>query len=331
MKCLVTGGAGFIGSHLVERLLRDKHEVVVLDDLSTGSLDHLEHLEDTPGFDYVVDSVTHEALLQNLVSNVDVVFHLADAVGLRLTMESPVEALEIALYGTELVLNACAQSNKKVLLCSSSEVYGRSSNDLCREDDQLTFGPISSTRWSYAFAKAAGEHLALAYSREEHLPVVIPRIFNVAGPRQSSLYGMVLPRFIEQALKGGPITVYGDGKQIRSFCYVDDVVESLCRLSTCEDAVGQIVNVGAPEGVTILALADLVRNEIAKNVPIERVPFDKVYGPGFEDISRRVPDLAKLNSLIGFTPATPITEIVHKVAKDLKRKHDRIARTVPDR
>ena len=326
MKCLVTGGAGFIGSHLVERLLKEGHEVVVIDDLSTGSLDNIEHLEETPGFDYVIDSITHEALLHNLVSNADVVFHLADAVGMRLVMESPVEALEIALYGTELVLNAGAQTGKKVVLGSSGEVYGRGGTGLCREDDALTFGPVSVSRWSYAFAKAAGEHLALAYAREEKLPVVIARIFNTVGPRQGGLYGMVLPRFVEQVLKGGPITVYGDGTQTRSFCWVGDVVEALYRLADCEAAEAQVVNVGSPEEVSIMELAETVRREAGSAALIEKVPLEKAYGVGFEDVARRIPDLAKLESLIGFKPGTGLAEIIGEAIKAGRQKHERISK-----
>ena len=330
MKCLVTGGAGFIGSHLAERLLREHHEVVVLDDLSTGSLNNIEHLEETPGFDYVLDSLTHEALLHNLVGNVDVVFHLADAVGTRLVMESAVNALEVALFGTELVLNAASQNGKKVVLGSSSEVYGRGSDRLCREDDALAFGPMSVTRWSYGFGKAAGEHLALAYSREEKLPVVVARIFNTVGPRQAGLYGMVLPRFVEQALKGGPITVYGDGKQTRSFCYVDETVEALYRLADCPAAVGQVVNVGSPHEVSILALAEAVRKELGNSAEVSFVPPEQVYGPGFEDVRRRVPDLSRLEQFIGFKPSIGLTEVVRKVVQDLKRRRERIAKTVSE-
>ncbi len=331
MKYLVTGGAGFIGSHLVEHLLDEGHEVVVIDDLSTGNLKNLEHLEEAPGFDYVIDSINHEALLQNLVSNVDVVFHLADAVGMRLVLESPVEALETALYGTELVLNAASQSGRKVVLASSAEVYGRGGENPCREDDPLTFGPLNVSRWGYGLAKAAGEHLALAYASEEKLRVTIARIFNTAGPRQSGLYGSVLPTFVTQALAGGPITVHGDGSQTRSFCWVGDVVEALYALAGCDEAEGRAVNVGSPEEVSILGLAGMVREQVAPDVRIETGRSRTAhYGGAFEDPARRVPDLTLLTELIGFKPATPLAEIIHEMIKDVRHRRQEAGRAVPE-
>jgi len=242
--------------------------------------------------------------------------------------ESPVEALETVLYGSELVLNAAAQAGKTVLLGSSSEVYGRGVDGMCREDDALVFGPLASSRWGYGIAKSAVEHLALAYGRLEGLPVVIARIFNCSGPRQRSLVGNVLPRFVEQALSGGPITVYGDGSQKRSFCDVGEVATCLCKLADCEGARGKAVNVGSIEEVTIAELAERVRQEVAPKVAVKRLSYEKVYGGGFEDVARRLPDLTRLKELIGFEPTVGLTDIIQRVAADVLDRRERTSQTV---
>ena len=330
-KYLVTGGAGFIGSHLVEYLLGKGDEVVVIDDLSTGRLDNIEHLEDNPKFDYVIDSVTHEALLVNLVEQADRIFHLASAVGVKLVMDAPVQAIEATLYGTEVVLNAASGSGKKVLITSSSEVYGKNNAVPFREDSDLTFGPTTVTRWCYGCAKTMDEFLALAYWRQEKLPVVLARLFNTVGPRQTGLYGMVLPRFVEQALTGGPLTVFGDGSQTRCFCSVSDVVEALYALMHSDAASGEVVNVGTDREIAIMELAKLVRSRVNPKAEIRCVPYKQVYGEDFEDLGRRVPDLVKVKRLIGWEARMSLEETIDRVAEQVGRRLEGMRESVSGR
>ena len=324
LRYLVTGGAGFIGSWLADRLLADGHEVVVMDDLSTGRLDNIRHLEDNPRFDYVIESVANEALLQNVMDDVHAVYHLASGVGVMSVLESPVHTIEATLYATELVLHCASAANKKVLLTSSSEVYGKGTKVPFSEEDDLMFGPTTKSRWSYGCSKAIDEFLALAYHREMKLPVVITRLFNTVGPRQVGDYGMVLPRFVSAAVKGGPIKVYGDGLQSRCFCHVHDTVDALVRLMNCPDADGKVVNLGSDVEITINDLAERVRTRVNPKATIERVPYEKAYGEGFEDLRRRVPDLQRIHGLIGFKAARTLDDIIDDVAAEIRAKKEKI-------
>lgn len=326
-RYLVTGGAGFIGSHLCDRLLADGHEVVVMDDLSTGRLDNLHHLEDNPRFDYVIESVSNEALLQNIVDQVDAVYHLAAGVGVMSVVRSPVQTIESTITGTEIVLR-CAwgagTKGKKVLITSSSEVYGKGTKVPFKEDDDMLFGPTTKSRWSYGCSKAIDEFLALAYHKEMKLPVVVARLFNTVGPRQLGDYGMVLPRFVAQAVKGGPVTVFGDGLQSRCFVHVHDTVEALVRLMNCPDADGRVINVGSDSEITMNDLAERVRARVNPKAPIAHVPYEKAYEEGFEDLRRRVPDLSRVRSLIDFKPTRSLDDIIDDVAAEIRAKQARI-------
>jgi len=315
MKALITGGAGFVGSHLAEALLARGDEVHVIDNLSTGSIENIEHLKGQARFHYVIESVLNEPVLAELVDRVDVVFHLAAAVGVRLIVESPVNTIETNVHGTELVLKLANKKRKKVLITSTSEVYGKAEDVPFREDGDLVMGATSRGRWSYACSKAIDEFLALAYHKEKRLPVVIARLFNTVGPRQTGRYGMVVPSFVKQALLGHPITVYGDGSQTRCFGYVGDVVGQLTRLAQDERAVGQVWNVGNDrEETSVLDLARRVKARTASSSPIELVPYDRAYEEGFEDMQRRVPDLSKLRALTGYEPQVGLDEIIDRVA-----------------
>ena len=324
-RYLVTGGAGFIGSHLSERLLAEGHEVVVMDDLSTGRIENVSHLEDDPRFDCVIESVSNEALLQNIIDDVDAVFHLAAGVGVMSVVKSPVHTIEATLYSTEMVLN-CASSagDKKVLITSSSEVYGKGVRVPFREEDDMLFGPTTKSRWSYGCSKAIDEFLALAYHKEMKLPVVIARLFNTVGPRQVGDFGMVLPRFVAQALKGGPITVFGDGKQTRCFVHVLDTVDALVKLMDCEAAVGQVVNVGSDCEVSIDDLAERVRRRVNPEAQVVHVPYEEAYEEGFEDLRRRVPDLTRARHLIGLRPTRSLDEIVDEVAETARERQRKL-------
>lgn len=313
MKCLITGGAGFVGSHLAEALLHRGHRVVVVDDLSTGSSENVAPFKTNPSFHYVFDTILNRYLLAELVDNVDVVFHLAAAVGVRLIVESPVRTIETNIKGTELVLEMAAKKKRKVLIASTSEVYGKSDKELFAEDDDLILGPTYRSRWSYAASKAIDEFLGLAYYREKGLPVIIVRLFNTVGPRQTGHYGMVVPRFVEQALTGLPITVYGNGQQVRSFTWVRDVANALISLAECRTAVGEIFNIGHREKITILGLAELIKELTQTSSPIEFVPYETAYGKGFEDMMYRLPDISKIQRLIGYTPTKTLTEILQAV------------------
>ena len=315
MKALITGGAGFVGSHLAERLLEQGHEVAVLDNLSTGSIDNIAHLKGTAGFSYIVDSVTNEPLLAEMIDGCDVVFHLAAAVGVKLIVERPVHTIETNVHGTEVVLKHANKKKKLVIIASTSEVYGKSTNVPFREGADLTLGPSSKHRWAYACSKLIDEFLALAYWREKKLPVVIVRLFNTVGPRQTGQYGMVLPTFVRQALAGQPITVFGDGSQTRSFTYVGDVVRALVTLAREPRAIGEVFNIGNTGEVTIGDLAQRVKEMTGSESLIRYVPYDEAYEEGFEDMPRRVPDISKLRELIGYEPTLGLDEIIRTVVE----------------
>jgi UDP-glucose 4-epimerase len=318
MHYLVTGGAGFIGGHLIGRLRADGHRVTVIDNLSTGRFENLARFEDQPDFRLIVASVTDEPLIEQLVREADGVFHLASAVGVRLIMERPVEVIETIFKGTDTVLRAAARYRRKVLLTSTSEVYGKSENVPFEEDGDRLEGPTSRHRWAYACAKALDEFLALAHWKETRLPVVCVRLFNTVGPRQTGQYGMVLPRFVEAALAGRAIEVHGDGGQSRCFCHVADVVDALARLMASKEANGQVVNVGSAEEVTILELARRVVGLAGSTSEIRAVPYSAAYGEGFEDMRRRVPSLRKVESLIGWRPARNLETIIRDVIAERK-------------
>ena len=322
MRYLITGGAGFIGSHLAEALLSRGDEVLILDDLSTGSVQNVRHLKTNGRFHHFFDSITNKHLLAELVDESDVIFHLAAAVGVRLIVESPVHTLETNVYGTQLVLDAASKKKKLVLIASSSEVYGKNDKVPFREDADLVLGPTTKGRWSYAASKALDEFLALSYWKEKKQPIVIVRLFNTVGPRQTGRYGMVLPTFVRQALGGSPITVFGSGQQSRCFCDVRDSVESILRLIANGRAIGEVVNVGNDQEISIEGLAHLVRQHTNSASPITYVPYDQAYEPGFEDMPRRVPALEKLEGLTGFRPKTQLTDIIDRVVADFRRKRD---------
>jgi UDP-glucose 4-epimerase len=318
MKVLITGGAGFIGSHLAERCLREGWSVSVLDDLSTGSFENIAHLKGRPNFEYTIDTVFNAPLVAELVDCCDIVFHLAAAVGVRLIVESPVRTIETNVHGTEVVLCAAAKKRKRIVIASTSEVYGKSVKVPFSEDDDLVMGSTKKGRWSYACSKALDEFLGLAYYNEKHVPVTIIRMFNTVGTRQTARYGMVLPNFVHQALLGEPVTVYGDGTQRRCFGYVLDAVEALIRIVKTEASIGEVLNIGNDQEITIKALATFVCSRLHSQSEIVHVPYEEVYGPGFEDMFRRVPSLTKLELLIGYRPTTALETIVDAVAGDMR-------------
>jgi len=319
VKALITGGAGFIGSHLAERLLDLGHDVAVIDDLSTGCIDNISHLKSSARFSYVVDSVTNESLLAEMIDRSDVVFHLAAAVGVKLIVERPVHTIETNVHGTEVVLKHANKKRKLVFLASTSEVYGKSTDVPFRESADLVLGPSEKHRWAYACSKLIDEFLALAYWKEKKLPVVIVRLFNTVGPRQTGQYGMVLPTFVRQALAGEPLTVFGDGTQSRSFTYVGDVVEALVALASEPRAVGEVFNIGNRGEISIRDLAERVRTLAGSTSPIRFVPYDQAYEAGFEDMPRRVPDISKLNALIGYEPKVGLEEIIRRVIEHARQ------------
>jgi nucleoside-diphosphate-sugar epimerase len=314
MKALITGGAGFVGSHLAEALVARGDEVYVLDNLSTGSIENIEHLKTNPRFHYMVESIMNEPMTAELVDRVDVVFHLAAAVGVRLIVESPVNTIETNVHGTEMMLKLANKKKKKILIASTSEVYGKSTDVPFREDADLVMGPTFKGRWSYACSKAIDEFLALAYFKEKRLPVVVFRLFNTVGPRQTGRYGMVIPNFVKQALLGHPVTVFGDGTQSRCFTYVTDVVGQLVRLAEHEGAVGQVFNIGNDrEEITVRDLAERIKARAGSRSEIVTIPYSKAYEEGFEDMPRRVPDLSKLRALTGYEPRVHLDEILDNV------------------
>jgi UDP-glucose 4-epimerase len=313
MKALLTGGAGFVGSHLADALLARGHQVIVIDDLSTGAMDNIAHLKGRPGFEYVIDSVMNEPLVAELVDRADVVFHLAAAVGVKLIVEAPVRTIETNVHGTEIVLTHASKKGRLVVIFSTSEVYGKSTAVPFREDADLVLGPTPKHRWAYACSKAIDEFLALAYHRERRLPVIVVRLFNTVGPRQTGRYGMVIPTFVRQALAGEPLTVYGDGRQTRSFTYVGDVVDGLIRLVSEPRAVGGVFNIGNTQELSILDLAERVRSLTESRSEIVLIPYDQAYEAGFEDMPRRVPDLRKIHDLIGYEPRVMLDDILRRV------------------
>jgi len=313
LRVLITGGAGFIGSHLSDAYVERGDEVFVIDDLSTGSIDNIAHLKQHPRFHYAIDTVHNQPVVAELIDSCDAVFHLAAAVGVKLIVESPVRTIETNVRGTEVVLAQANKKKKKVLVASTSEVYGLSNDVPFREDGNLVMGATTKGRWSYACSKAIDEFLALAYWREKKLPTVIVRLFNTVGPRQTGQYGMVIPTFVRQALAGRPVTVYGTGEQTRCFGFVKDVIGALIKLMEKDEAVGQVFNVGSNEEVSIMELARRVKKLTGSNSEIVTVPYDEAYEEGFEDMPRRVPDISKVSALVGFRPTVTLDGILQSV------------------
>ena len=313
MRVLITGGAGFIGSHLADAYIARGDEVFCIDDLSTGSIENIAHLKEHPRFHYAIDTVQNQPVAAELVDVCDVIFHLAAAVGVKLIVESPVRTIETNVHCTEVILALANKKKKKVLIASTSEVYGLSEQVPFREDGNLVMGATTKGRWSYACSKAIDEFLALAYWREKKLPTIVVRLFNTVGPRQTGQYGMVIPTFVKQALAGRPITVYGTGQQTRCFGYVGDVVGALVRLMAHREAVGQVFNIGSNEEITILEVAERVKELTRSSSEIVFVPYDEAYEEGFEDMPRRVPDISKVTQLVGFKPELKLDGILEKV------------------
>jgi UDP-glucose 4-epimerase len=319
MRVLITGGAGFVGSHLAEALLARGDEVFVIDNLSTGSIDNIAHLKRTPKFHYTIDSITNEPVLAELIDRSDAVVHLAAAVGVKLIVEAPVHTIETNVHGTEVVLKHANKKKKLVLLASTSEVYGKSADVPFSEDADLVLGPTVKHRWAYACSKLIDEFLALAYWKERKLPVIIVRLFNTVGPRQTGQYGMVIPNFVRQALAGHPITVFGDGTQSRSFTYVGDVVRAMVALIAEPRAVGQVFNIGNGAEISIGELAALVKRMTASSSEIVHVPYDQAYEAGFEDMPRRVPDISRIRRLVGYEPTVGLEETLARVIEHFRQ------------
>jgi UDP-glucose 4-epimerase len=313
MHALITGGAGFIGSHLAEALLARGQRVTAVDNLSTGRADNVAHLTGRPGFQFVYESVTNETVMDRLVSECDVIYHLAAAVGVELIVKDPVWTIETNLEGTEMALKLARRYRRKILIASTSEVYGKSNDIPFREDADRVMGPTTRSRWSYAESKAIDEFLALAYHKQFGVPIVIARFFNTVGPRQTGSYGMVIPRLVQQALRGEPLTVYGDGSQSRCFCNVRDTVRAVIGLAESPQAVGEIFNVGSQEEITIRALAERVLARTGSAAGIRFVPYDQAYEVGFEDMQRRVPSLEKIRAVIGWAPTVPLDVTLDEV------------------
>src|SRR5690606_11891706 len=310
---LITGGAGFIGSHLAEALLKKGDRVTVIDDLSTGRFENIAHLTSNPNFHFAIETITNQTVMARLVSECDQIFHLAAAVGVDLIVRSPIHTIETNVMGTEMVLKTARRYRTKVMIASTSETYGTSTKAPFSEDDDRVMGPTTKSRWSYATSKALDEFLALAYHKEVGLPVVVFRLFNTVGPRQRGRYGMVIPRFVQWALRNEPIQIYGDGQQTRCFANVSDVVEAIDRLSECEAAVGDVFNIGSQEEVTIRELAERVRERANSRSEIVTIPYSEAYEEGFEDMLRRVPDISKVQRTIGWTPRQTLNETLDEV------------------
>lgn len=320
MKILITGGAGFVGSHLADKLIDQGHEITVIDDLSTGRYSNVEHLEGTPNFRLIIDTVLNQDLMEELIRESDRVFHMASAVGVRLIMEQPVKTIETIFHGTDVVLKYCSRYRKRVLIPSTSEVYGKGASIPFREEDDLLTGATDKHRWAYACAKTLDEFLALAHWKETRLPVVVVRLFNTVGPRQTGQYGMVVPRFIHSAMKNEPITVFGDGTQQRCFGHVLDVVEGLSKLLESPQCFGQVINLGNDEEVSILGLAEKAIELTGSKSEIRFIPYEEAYGDGFEDMRRRVPGLNKAKKLIGYQPTRSLTDIINDVANEFRKE-----------
>jgi len=318
MRVLITGGAGFVGSHLAEALLERGDIVAVIDDLSTGSMDNIAHLKSHPRFRYTIDTVANEPLLAEMIDQCDTVVHLAAAVGVKLIVEEPVRTIETNVHGTEVVLKIANKKKKLVLIASTSEVYGKSACVPFKEDADLVLGPTSKHRWAYACSKMIDEFLALAYWKERKLPVIVVRLFNTVGPRQTGQYGMVVPSLVKQALDGRPITVFGDGTQSRSFTYVGDVVRAMVALIDEPRAVGQVFNIGNGEEISIGNLAVRIKQLTASQSEIVKIPYDQAYEAGFEDMPRRVPDISKIRALVGYEPTVHLDEILTRVIASLR-------------
>jgi len=329
MKYLLTGGAGFIGSHLAEALLKREEEVCIVDDLSTGGIENIQQLKGQKGFKYVLDSVLNRSIMIELVDEADVVFHLAAAVGVRLIVESPVRTIETNIKGTEIVLELAAKKKKTVVVFSTSEVYGKYNGTKFSETGDLILGPTFKGRWSYAASKIIDEFLALAYFKEKKLPVIIVRLFNTVGPRQTGRYGMVVPRFVQQALIGQPVTVYGDGKQTRTFTHVRDAIMAILKLVDHPGAIGEIFNIGGKEEISIEKLAQLVIEVLKSPSSIVHIPYEKAYEEGFDDMRKRVPDIGKIETLIGYEPKCNLRDIVCDVAEYQKNHEISSTRRVP--
>ncbi len=313
MRVLITGGAGFVGSHLSEALLERGDEVFIIDNLSTGAIDNVVHLKSHPLFHYTIDTVSNEQVLAELIDRCDVVVHLAAAVGVKLIVEQPVHTIETNVHGTEVVLKHANKKKKLVLIASTSEVYGKSTDVPFREDADLVLGPTSKHRWAYACSKMIDEFLALAYWKERKLPVIVVRLFNTVGPRQTGQYGMVIPNFVRQALAGQPITVFGDGTQSRSFTYVGDVVKAMVALIDEPRAIGQVFNIGHGKEITIGQLAAKIKKMTGSDSEIVTIPYDKAYEAGFEDMPRRVPDITRIKALVGYEPTVELDETLTRV------------------
>lgn len=320
MRVLITGGAGFVGSHLSEALLERGDEVFVLDNLFTGSIDNIVHLKSHPKFHYTIDTVTNEPVLAELIDQCDVVVHLAAAVGVKLIVEAPVHTIETNVHGTEVVLKHANKKKKLVLIASTSEVYGKSTTVPFREDADLVLGPTQKHRWAYACSKMIDEFLALAYWKERKLPVIIVRLFNTVGPRQTGQYGMVIPTFVRQALSGQPITVFGDGTQSRSFTYVGDVVRAIIGLINEPRAIGQVFNIGNGKEISIADLAERIKARAGSASEIVHIPYDQAYEAGFEDMPRRVPDISRAQALIGYAPTVELEEIIAHVLEYFRQQ-----------
>lgn len=320
MKILITGGAGFIGSHLADKLIAEGNEVTVIDDLSTGRYSNVAHLEDKPGFRLLIDTVLNARLMEDLIRDTDRVYHMASAVGVRLIMERPVKTIETIFRGTDVVLGFCSRYRKRVLVPSTSEVYGKGVSVPFREEDDLLTGATDKHRWAYACAKTLDEFLALAHWKETQLPVVVVRLFNTVGPRQTGQYGMVVPRFVQAALRNEPIPVYGDGEQSRCFGHVADVVEGLTKLLDNPQCFGEVINIGNNEEISINGLANRAIALTASTSEIKYMTYDEVYGAGFEDMARRVPSLEKAERLIGYKPTRTLDDIINDVAAEFRRE-----------
>jgi len=319
MRVLITGGAGFVGSHLSEALLERGDEVFILDNLSTGSIENVVHLKSNPRFHYTIDTVSNEPVLAELVDRCDIVVHLAAAVGVKLIVEQPVHTIETNVHGTEVVLKHSNKKKKLVLIASTSEVYGKSADVPFREDADLVLGPTIKHRWAYACSKMIDEFLALAYWKEKKLPVIVVRLFNTVGPRQTGQYGMVIPNFVRQALAGQPITVFGDGTQSRSFTYVGDVVKAMVALIDEPRAIGQVFNIGNGEEISIRDLAQKVKQLTGSDSEIVTVPYEKAYEAGFEDMPRRVPDIGRIHALVGYAPTIGLDETLTRVIEHFRQ------------
>lgn len=321
MKVLITGGAGFIGSHLVEALLKRKDEVFVIDDLSTGCMENIAHLLNNENFHFIKDTIMNELVMEKLVRNCDIVYHLAAAVGVKYILDNPLKSMNINIKGTEIVLDLASRYHKKILIASTSEVYGKNTSAVFPETADSVLGSTKISRWSYACAKAMDEFLGLAYAREKSLPVVIVRFFNTVGPRQTGRYGMVIPRFVSNALNNLPIPIHGDGKQTRSFTFVGDVVNGIVALMDHPEAAGDVFNIGNPNGITIEDLGKKIKEMTGSKSELVYIPYNQAYGEGFEDMRYRVPDISKIHGLVGFTPKVSLDEILNKVIEFTKSKN----------